>query len=79
MSVYSKYNDEIIELLNEDLNNSQIARKILKENYTDSFRKHVGVIRDLSGITKACKNVGVNPKDVPMLWLKKQERECQNY
>lgn len=73
MGIYSHHNDKIIELLQKGLNDSKIGQEILKDNYTDSFRKHINRLRNNIGVINACEKVGVNPEDVPMIWLKNKE------
>jgi hypothetical protein len=73
MGIFSHHNDKIIELLQKGLNDSKIGQEILKDNYTDSFRKHINRLRNNIGVINACEKVGVNPEDVPMIWLKNKE------
>ena len=76
MSIFSKHNDEIIELLSKGLSNREIARQILPEQ-TSGLRKHVALIKNNTGILNACQNVGVDPKTVPMLWLKNKNESVR--
>ena len=73
MGIFSHHNEKIIELLQKGLNDSKIGQEILKDNYTDSFRKHINRLRNNLGVINACEKVGVNPEDVPMIWLKNKE------
>ena len=77
MGIYSQYNDKIIELLQTGLNDTKIGQEILKDNYTDSFRKHINRLRNNIGVINACENVGVDPKTVPMLWLKNKNESVR--
>ena len=76
MSIFSKHNDEIIDLLKKGLSNREIARQILPEQ-TAGLRKHVALIKNNTGILNACQNVGVDPKTVPMLWLKNKNESVR--
>lgn len=73
MGIYSQYNDQIIELFQTGLTDTKIGQYILKDNYTDSFRKHINRLRNNLGIINACNSVGVDPETTPMLWLKNKE------
>jgi len=77
MGIFSHHNDKIIELLQKGLNDSKIGQEILKDNYTDSFRKHINRLRNNLGVINACENVGVDPKTVPMLWLKNKNESVR--
>jgi hypothetical protein len=77
MGIFSHHNDKIIELLQKGLNDSKIGQEILKDNYTDSFRKHINRLRNNIGVINACENVGVDPKTVPMLWLKNKNESVR--
>ena len=76
MSSYSKYNEEILKLLLTGLSNREIAKQILPNN-ADSFRKYVGKLKNNTGILNACNSVGVDPKTVPMLWLKNKNESVR--
>jgi len=66
MSIFSKYNDEILELLQKGLSNREIARQISPDKIS-GIRKHIAKLKDNTGILNACNSVGVDPKTVPML------------
>lgn len=83
----SKHADIIttyLEQYGELLSNSKIAKIILKENPSIDATKHtlrvvIGAIRnantevDSTGVAEACAEMGVNPNDAPMLWLKNKD------
>lgn len=72
MSIFSKYNDEIIELLSKGLSTREIAKQILPEQFS-GIRKHITKIRNNSGVINACNSLEVDPKTTPMLWLKNKQ------
>jgi hypothetical protein len=76
MSIFSKYNDEILELLGKGLSNREIARQISPDKVS-GIRKHIAKLKDNTGILNACENVGVDPKTVPMLWLKNKNESVR--
>ena len=76
MSIYSKYNEEILKLLLTGLSNREIAKQILPNNI-HGIRKHIAKIKNNTGILNACNSVGVDPKTVPMLWLKNKNESVR--
>ena len=76
MSIFSKYNDEILELLQKGLSNREIARQISPDKIS-GIRKHIAKLKDNTGILNACNSVGVDPKTVPMLWLKNKNESVR--
>lgn len=76
MSIFSKYNDDILELLGKGLSNREIARQISPDKIS-GIRKHIAKLKDNTGILNACENVGVDPKTVPMLWLKNKNESVR--
>jgi hypothetical protein len=72
MSIFSKYNDEILELLGKGLSNREIAKQILPEQ-TSGLRKYIAKIKNNTGVLNACNSLQVDPKTTPMLWLKNKQ------
>ena len=72
---WSDYNSQIIPLL-LDLDNSKIARKLYPdctETEFNTFRKHIGNIRNNQGVLDACNSLNVDASTTPMLWLKNKD------
>jgi hypothetical protein len=72
MSIFSKYNDEILELLGKGLSSREIARQISPQQIS-GLRKHIAKIKNNTGILNACNSLQVDPKTTPMLWLKNKQ------
>jgi len=77
-SKWAKFDSEIIELLQNNLTGTEIAKKLLNTNVSRRKNKDVGMLQRYvdrlrnrnKGIIDACSNVGVNSQNAPMLWLK---------
>ena len=82
-SKWSKYDSEIIELIQSIESPTEIAKTLLKSESNDSnkvdlLRTYVRRLRDGNiGILNACKNVGVSAENAPMLWLKNKSESVR--
>ena len=82
-SKWSKFDAEIIELIQSIDSPTEIAKILLKSESNDTkkvdlLRTYVKRFRDNNiGILNACKNVGVSAESAPMLWLKNKSESVR--